>query len=169
MLSIRRWRNYYTLFFTISILFTMFLAMRLIYEIAFIFGSISIILLILMIRQNRLLYNFKLIYDNRIFTVSLATISKLHGEEKTKVGETVVSTFGLIIGSKLYKWGDYEKYGVMLQAIQIDRERIHLTFGDEIEVLTVGLLHGIANYQEVVDVKEKLWRETGVEAVVKSW
>ena len=57
----------------------------------------------------------------------------------------------------------------MLQAIQIDRERIHLTFGDEIEVLTVGLLHGIANYQEVVDVKEKLWRETGVEAVVKSW
>ena len=169
MLSIRKWRNYYALFFTIGILLTIWFVLQFIYEAAFIFGSISIVLLIFMIRQNRLLYNARLICDNSIFTVPLATVSTLNGEVKAKAGETVVSTFGIIIGSKLYKWGHYGACGVMLQAIEIDKERIYLTFGDEVEALMVGLLHGIANYQEVMEVKEKLWRETGVEAVVKSW
>jgi hypothetical protein len=39
-----------------------------------------------------------------------------------------------------------------IKAIEIDRERIHLTFGDGEETLRDGLLHGITIKQEMVDI-----------------
>jgi len=81
----------------------------------------------------------------------------------------VVSTFGLLIGNKLYKWGYHGAVGIKLKTIEIDRERIYLTFGDGEDTLRVALLHGITNEQEVMDIKQKFWRETGIDTVVKGW
>ncbi len=169
MVSIHRKRNYYALFFVISTLFTLWFALQFIEEAAFIFGCVSIVLLIFMIRQGRLLYDARLICDNCIFKVPSATVSVLNSEVKIAVDETVVSTFGLLIGNKLYKWGYHGAYGIKLKAIEIDRERIYLTFGDGEDTLRVALLHGITNEQEVMDIKQKFWRETGIDTVVKGW
>lgn len=59
--------------------------------------------------------------------------------------------------------------GVRLRTIEIDRARIYLTFGDGGETMRVELLHGITDEQAVMDVKQKLWRETGVTAVIHGW
>ena len=167
--SINKIRNYYALFFAIAAFLTLWFALQLIYQAAFIFGNISIVLLVYVIKQSRLLYDTKLICDNCIFKVPSATVSTSNSEVKTAVEEIVVSTFGLIIGNKLYKWGYHGAYGVKLKNIEIDRERVYLTFGDTSETLRVELLHGITIKQEVVDIKQKFWRETGIDTVVNGW
>ncbi len=169
MESINKIRNYYALLFAIAAFLTLWFALQLIYQAAFIFGNISIVLLVYVIKQSRLLYDTKLICDNCIFKVPSATVSTSNSEVKTAVEEIVVSTFGLIIGNKLYKWGYHGAYGVKLKNIEIDRERVYLTFGDTSETLRVGLLHGITIKQEVVDIKQKFWRETGIDIVVNGW
>jgi hypothetical protein len=45
--------------------------------------------------------------------------------------ETVVSTFGMLIGSRIYRWGLDGVPGARLRAVQIDQERMILTFGDK--------------------------------------
>lgn len=169
MVSIHKKRNYYALFFAISTLLTLWFALQFIEEAAFIFGCISIVFLIFMIRQGRLLYAARLICDNCIFKVPSAIVSNTKSEVKIAVEETVVSTFGLLIGNKLYKWGYHGAVGIKLKTIEIDRERIYLTFGDGEDTLRVALLHGITNEQEVMDIKQKFWRETGIDTVVKGW
>ncbi|MDD2397390.1 MAG: hypothetical protein PHE31_05290, partial [Tissierellia bacterium] len=66
-------------------------------------------------------------------------------------------------------WGYHGAYGVKLKNIEIDRERVYLTFGDTSETLRAELLHGITIKQEVVDIKQKFWRETGIDIVVNGW
>lgn len=169
MKSINRMRNYYLVFLLIAALLTLWFALQFIYEAAFIFGNISIVLLLYVIKQSRLLYDTGLIYDNCIFKVPSATVSASNSEIKLAVEEIVVSAFGLIIGNKIYKWGYHGAYGVKLKAIAIDRERIYLTFGDATKTMMVELLHGIINKQEVLDIKQKFWRETGIDTVVNGW
>jgi hypothetical protein len=80
-----------------------------------------------------------------------------------------VSTFGILIGSRIYKWNSNGMHGVRLNMIEIDRARIYLTFGDGAETMRVELLHGITDEQVVMDAKQKLWQETGVTAVIDGW
>lgn len=169
MESINRIRNYYVVFFVIATLLTLWFALQLIYEASFIFGNISIVLFIYVIKQSRLLYDAKLIFDNCIFKVPSAIASTSNNEVKLAVEEIVVSTFGLIIGNKLYKWGYHGAYGVKLKAIEIDRERVYLIFGDTSKTMRVELLHGITIKQEVLDIKQKFWRETGIDTVLNGW
>jgi hypothetical protein len=167
--SINKIRNYYLVFFVIATLLTLWFALQFIFEAAFIFGNISIVLLLYVIKQSRLMYDTGLIYDNCIFKVPSATVSTSNSEVKLAVEEIVVSAFGLIIGNKLYKWGYHGAYGVKLKAIEIDRERVYLTFGDTSKTMRVELLHGITTKQEVLDIKQKFWRETGIDTVVNGW
>lgn len=169
MKSINKIRNYYLVFFVIATLLTLWFALQFIFEAAFIFGNISIVLLLYVIKQSRLMYDTGLIYDNCIFKVPSATVSTSNSEVKLAVEEIVVSAFGLIIGNKLYKWGYHGAYGVKLKAIEIDRERVYLTFGDTSKTMRVELLHGITTKQEVLDIKQKFWRETGIDTVVNGW
>ena len=52
---------------------------------------------------------------------------------------------------------------VRLRTIRIDRSRIYLSFGDGIDTMRVEFLHGMADKQEVMNVKQKY----GVKPVYK--
>jgi hypothetical protein len=136
---------------------------------ALVFGAASMAMLTLLVRQSRLLYYARLIWDNRILVVPSAVISIWDSKGKRDMEETVVSTFGILIGSKIYKWGCEGVYGVRLSAIEIDRTRIYLAFGDGAETMRVELLHGMADEHAVMDVKQRLWCETGVTAKISGW
>lgn len=169
MKAIQKRRNGCAILFVTSICFTVWFAVKLMAEAALILGALNIALFILLLRQSRLFRGASLILDNRILTVPLAVASISGGKEKRDAEEIVVSTFGIMMGSKIYKWGCDGVRGVRLRTIRIDRSRIYLSFGDGIDTMRVEFLHGMADKQEVMNVKQKIWRETGVQAVVSGW
>lgn len=150
------------------ILTALFIAMQTT-EVAIACGAVTAAALILLYRQSRQLAAVRLIYDNRILTVpsSIVTTENLVGTEMME--ETVVSTFGMLLGNKLYNWGCDGMHGTRLQKIRIDREQIWLTFGSDDEILRLELLHGMTNKEEVLMIAQKLRYETGVQAEVRDW
>ena len=169
MKLIRKRRNGYALLFAASICLAVWLGVTSMIEVVFAFGAISLISLLLLVRQNRLLYAARLICDNPILAVPSALISMPGRQMKKDTEETVVSTFGILIGSKIYRWGLDGVHGVRLSAVQIDKERMYLTFGDKDQTMRVELLHGTTQKQAVLDAAQKLLRETGVTADITGW
>ena len=167
--AIRRRRNFYALFFTLTTLLTGWFGITAKAEVAFAFGTVNVIFLILLILKNRLLYDATLIWDNRILAVSSALISTTGYTERNHTEETVVSTFGILIGAKIYRWGLDGVHGVRLMGIKIDRQRMILTFGDATQSMRIELLHGMIDKTEILDVKRKFWHETGVEASISDY
>lgn len=166
---IRKRRNCYALFLAVSICLTGWLSVKFMAEAALVFGAVSVISILLLVRQSRLLYDAALVWDNRILAVPSAFISTAGGKRRNDTGETVVSTFGILIGAKIYRWGCDGIHGVRLNAIEIDKERMCLAFGNVAQTMRVELLHGMAEQQAVQDAAQKLWRETGVTASIIGW
>ena len=169
MKLIRKRRNGYALLFAASICLAVWLGVTSMLEVVFAFGAISLIFFLLLLRQSRLLYDVTLIWDNRILAVPSAVISMPGHQMKKDTEETVVSTFGILIGSEIYRWGLDGVHGVRLSAVQIDKERMYLTFGDKDQTMRVELLHGMLHKQTVVEATQKLWHETGVQAEISDW
>ncbi len=165
----RKRRNGYALLFAVSICLAVWLGMAFMLEAVFALGAISLISLVLLVRQSRLLYDATLIWDNRILAVPSALISMPDRQMKKDTEETVVSTFGILIGSEIYRWGLDGVHGVRLHTAHIDQERMYLTFGDAAQTMRVELLHGMLHKQTVVEVTQKMLHETGVTAVVNGW
>ncbi len=169
MKAIRKRRNCYAALFAIGVFLATWFAVKLMIVKAIVFAVISLASLVLLIRHNRLVVDASLIWDNRILVVPSAALYLPGGKGKKDVEETIVSTFGVLIGNKIYKWGSDGVHGVQLCAIKIDRAWIHLTFGDGAKTMRVELLHGLVDEQMVLAVKHKLWRETGVVAMISGW
>ena len=169
MKSIRRRRNGYALSFATNIGLAIWLGVSFTLEAAVAFGAISLISLVLLVRQSRLLYDATLIWDNRILAVPSALISISGYPMKKDTEETVVSTFGILIGSEIYRWGLDGVHGIRLRTAHIDQERIVLTFGDAAQIMQVELPHGMTQKQTVQDAAQKLLRETGVRAEIIGW
>ena len=169
MKLIRKRRDGYALLFTVSLCLAVWLGAIFMLEAAFVFGTISVASLLLLVRQSRLLYDAMLILDNCILEVPSAFISMTGCQMKKNTEETVVSTFGILIGSKIYRWGLDGVHGVRLHVAQIDKEQMYLTFGDMVQTMQVELLHGMTRKQEVLDAVQKLWHETGVKAGISGW
>ena len=171
MRLIRKRRNGYALLFAASICLCLavWLGVTSILEVVFAFGAISLIFFLLLLRQSRLLYDATLIWDNRILAVPSALISMPGRQMKKDTEETVVSTFGILIGSEIYRWGLDGVHGVRLHTAHIDQERLYLTFGDAAQTMRVDLLHGTTQKQAVMDAAQKLWHETGVMADITGW
>ncbi len=167
--AIRRRRNFYSLFFTLSTLLAGWFWITVKAEVAFAFGTVSVIFLILLILNSRLLNVATLIWDNRILAVSSAFISTISGTGQNHTEETVVSTFGILSGTKIYRWGLNGVHGVRLSSIEIDRHRMILTFGDANQSTRIELLHGMTDQNKILDVKQKFWYETGVTAHITGW
>ena len=169
MKLIRKRRNGYALLFAASICLAVWLGATFMLEVVFSFGAISLISVLLLVRQSRLLYDATLIWDNRILAVPSALISMPGRQMKKDTEETVVSTFGILIGSEIYRWGLDGVHGVRLHTAHIDQERMYLTFGDAAQTMRVELLHGMTQKQAVLDAAQKLLRETGVTADITGW
>ncbi len=169
MKLIRKRRNGYILLFAASICLAVWLGATFMLEVVFAFGVISAISLLLLVRQSRMLYDATLIWDNRILAVPSALISMPGRQMKKDTEETVVSTFGILIGSEIYRWGLDGVHGVRLNTAQIDKERMVLTFGDAAQTMRVELLHGMTRKQAVLDAAQKLLSETGVTADITGW
>ena len=169
MRLIRKRRNRYAVLFAASICLAVWFDMAFSLEAALALGAISAIFLLLLVRQSRLLYDATLIWDNRILAVPSALISIPGRQMKKDTEETVVSTFGILIGSEIYRWGLNGVHGVRLHTAHVDQERMHLTFGDEAQTMRVELLHGMTQKQAVLDTAQKLLHETGVTADITGW
>ncbi|MGI6728084.1 MAG: hypothetical protein ACOX4P_05945 [Anaerovoracaceae bacterium] len=169
MKLIRKRRNGYALMFAANICLAVWLGMAFMLEVVFAFGAISLISLLLLVRQSRLLYDATLIWDNRILAVPSALISMPGCQMKKDTEETVVSTFGILIDSEIYRWGLDGVHGVRLHTAHIDKERMYLTFGDAAQTMRVELLHGMLHKQTVVEAAQKLLHETGVTADITGW
>jgi len=169
MKLIRKRRNGYALSLAASICLAVWLGVTSILEVVFVFGAISLISLLLLVRQSRLLYNATLIWDNRILAVPSALISMPGYQMKKDTEETVVSTFGILIGNEIYRWGLDGVHGVRLNTAHIDQERMYLTFGDSAQTMRVELLHGMTQKQAVLDAAQKLLHETSVTADITGW
>lgn len=166
---IRKQRNFYTLFLALSSFPAVWLGVIAKTEAAIAIGAISVVFLILLIKKSHLLYDATLIWDNRILAVSSALISTTGGTGQSHTEEIVVSTFGILIGTKIYRWGLNGVHGVRLSNIEIDRQRMILIFGDATRSMRIELLHGITDQTEILEVKRKFWHETGVFASINGW
>ncbi|MDD2427770.1 MAG: hypothetical protein PHR78_06535 [Eubacteriales bacterium] len=167
--SIRKRRNLYALLLSVSILLALLLGAIISRQAALFFAAASLITLFLLLRQSRLCSDAGLIRDNRILQVPAALISIENSHTKRPCEETIVSTFGILIGSDIYRWGLKGIHGIRLHSVEIDRERMHLTFGDKSQIMNLDLLHGLTRKEAVQDAAEKLWRETGVRADISGW
>ena len=169
MKLIRKRRNRYALSLAASICLAVWLGVTSMLEVVFAFGAISLISLLLLVRESRRLYDATLIWDNRILAVPSALILIPSRQIKKDVQETVVSTFGILIGSEIYRWGLDGVHGVRLRTAHIDQERMVLTFGDATRTMRVELLHSITDRQSVDEVAQKLCHETGITADIIGW
>jgi hypothetical protein len=156
------------LFIVNTLLASWFLIMT-IFEGAAAASAVSIILLFPLFRQWERFQSARLICDNRILTVPSAVL--INGQDgcQTKAEETIVSTFGILVGGEVYKWGCNGIRGVRLTAINIGHTNITLNFGNREQTLKVKLPHGLTDAQAVVEIAHRLWRETGVEAEIVDW
>jgi hypothetical protein len=169
MKAIRKLRNVYALLFAACLCLTVWLGVAYSLEATLAFGAISAISLLFLVRQSRLLSVATLIWENRILAVPSALISAEGSPRLVDVEKTAVSTFGILIGSRIYRWGLDGMHGVRLNAVQIDKEQMYLTFGDGAQTMGVELLHGMTQKQAVLAATQKLWHETGVRAEISDW
>lgn len=169
MRLIRQRRNNYALILAGSLLLTLWFSIRLLVVEAVFFAIFSVICLVLLAGQNRKLSKANLIWDNRILSVPSATLYTADGIEETCQEETIVSTFGLFCAGRIYEWNCAGLRGIRLTAAEVEPAKLSLIFGRSSETMRVELLHGLTEKEEVVDVQEKLWHETGVRAVLKGW
>jgi len=167
--TIKEERNIYAALVAAGVLLTVLFLATGKPEAAIACGVGGVAALVFLYRQSRLLYAAKLICDNRILSVPSSIITEEGHDSKKIVEETVVSTFGLLLGKRVYRWGCDGRHGVRLRTIQIDRMRIRLTFGEPDKTLSVELPHGLTDAQAVSSVKHQLWHETGVEAAICDW
>jgi len=167
--AIKKGRNVYSMFSAVGIFLTVLLIAIQKTEAAIACGAAGVVALIFLYRLSRLLYVARLICDNQILAVpsSIVTTENRSGEKMME--ETVVSTFGLLLGNKVYKWGCNGIHGSRLRKVQMDREHIWLTFGSYGEQLRVELLHGMTDEQSVMEITQKIWYETGILVEVNDW
>lgn len=132
-------------------------------------GSVSAVVLLLLYWQSRLLNAAMVIYDSRILTVPSCVVTSETRPKQTQAEETIVSTFGLLLGNHVYQWGCEGVYGVRLREVQISKEHICLSFGDDDKILRVELLHGLCDRKSVMEIAQKIWRETRVRAEIRNW
>lgn len=169
MKSIKNRRNIYAALSAAIILLTVLLLITQKTEAAITCGGLTAVALIMLYRQSRLLGAAMVIYDSRILTVPSSVVISENRSNQTQAEETVVSTFGLLLGNEVYQWGCEGVYGVRLREVRIDKEHICLSFGADGEMLRVKLLHGLTDRQSVMEITQKIWHETRVQADISDW
>jgi len=138
-------------------------------EAALVLGFEIAALIAIFVSLSRRLRHARLILDTPILTVPSAVISEPESGRTMRLEETVVSTFGVLVGGRVYRWGCEGVHGARLSAIEIDRGLISLTFGGVQQSMRIDLPHGTSDREKVLDICRSLEYETGVAASVSGW
>jgi hypothetical protein len=113
--AIKDRRNLYAALSVAAMLLTVLLLIKQKMEAAIACGGLTAVALMLLYRQSRLMGAAMLICDSKILTVpSFVVIFGEPDKGETQAEETIVSTFGLLLGNKVYRWGCEGVYGVRL-------------------------------------------------------
>lgn len=169
MESIRKRRNVIALLNIVLFIVTLWFAIKLMLDAVLIFGIANFILFVSLIKQNKKYHNAKLIYDNCILAIPLATIIPKQSSQEVILEESVISTFGVMIGSRIYMWGIKGVWGVKLSSIEIKHKHICFEFGNKTEITKIELLHGMTDVRIASDIRQRLRYETGVMATISDW
>lgn len=125
MKKIKNRRNLYAALSVTVMLLTVLLLITQKTEVAIICAGLTAAALFLLYRQSRLLRAAIVIYDSRILTVPSSIVTLENQPEQKQAEETIVSTFGLLLGNKVYQWGCEGVYGVRLPG-GTNRQRAYL-------------------------------------------
>ncbi|WP_334105350.1 hypothetical protein [Muricomes intestini] len=169
MKGIIQGRDRAAVFLTLSILLTAALLGKGLMDEAALSGLISAAACLWLYRQNKRLNDARLICDNIILLAPSIVMTEDDSSPVQVTEEIVLSTFGLLLGSRIYKWGCDGLQGIRLTAVKIDRSRFYVTFGDKGKTRQIEFLHGMTKRQDVLGVQEKLWQETGIRANLSGW
>lgn len=160
MKEIRRSLSLYALLFFLSI-FLSFLLSRLSWQgLLRVFSLASAIFFCLLVRQYYKLRRTQLIYDNPIVHLPLALLFEADKEEGLALEEVLLSTFGLVVGGRIYFWG---LKGSRLISAFIDSKTLAFTFGRAGELRSIEILHNLKD-ENLKTLVDKLYHETGVRA-----
>lgn len=151
----------YGLLLALSVFFTVWLDPRQYAGASILWSFLIVLLMGLFIRQSQIVQGAKLIWDNRILVISVRT-----GTAQV-VDEVVLSTFGLLSAGYIYDWGRRGLWGIRLKAIEVDRKKMCLCFGNKRHAIRIEFRHGIDTKENILEVTDKLWRETGVKATIQ--
>ncbi len=162
-------RNRAAVFLAVSIFLTAALLGKGLMDEAALSGLISAAACLWLYRQTKRLNDARLICDNIILLVPSIVITENDSSPVQLTEENVLSTFGLLLGSRIYKWGCDGLHGIRLTAVKIDRSRFYVDFGDKGQTRQIEFLHGMTKQQAVLEVQEKLWQETGIRANLSGW
>lgn len=124
-------------------------------------AGVAIIGIVFFARGVRVYASAKLVIDNRIIGICPATISASgdNAASARQVIECVLSPFGLLVGSNVYKFG---RDGIRLYTIDIGDSCISVDFGSEAQRWTATLLHEPLSQEDVSRLVEKAAYETGI-------
>ena len=166
MKAIKDRRNVYAALAVTAILLTLLFIVIHKTKVAIACGGMTTVALFLLYRQNRILSITMAIGDSRILTVPSSIVTSENQPNQKQAEETIISTFGLLLGNKVYQWGCDGVYGVRLREVHIEKEHICLSFGVDDKMLRVRLLHGLTDKQSIMEIAQKIWYETGVQASI---
>jgi hypothetical protein len=169
MKAMRKRRDALALSLCMTVALAVWLLWKGIPEVALTLGAGSAALIASLYVLSHRLRHARLILDTSILRVTSAVISEPVNGRMVRLEETVVSTFGVLVGGRVYRWGCEGVYGVRLSAVEIDRGRISLTFGSENKSMRIDLPHGLSDQQAVLEICRNLKYETGVTTTVSGW
>ncbi len=128
-----------------------------------VWSLVILFLAVLFFRQSQALQSAKLIWDNRILV-----IPGDHLDTRSEgVDETIISTFGILSADRIYEWGRRGLWGNRLRTMEVDQRKMGLSFGNKRQAIWLEFEHGMDSQEQILEVAQTLWKETGVRAVIR--
>lgn len=123
-----------------------------------------ITLIILFLFEYDKYHTAKLIIENEIMNIQVATIEQDSfeiGSEMLSIDtiEFIISCFGILFGSKVVK---FNVGGVHLKEVKIAHDYIYIIYGKDKKNKIIKILHGTIEDSKLKDVSERFHYETGI-------
>jgi len=112
----------------------------------------------------------EIIIDNTIIHIQPAVILGASDEDKAEAEKLCekfgvrISTFGILLGNKIIKWGVGNDD--QLKAAEIGKDYISIDYGTIVEVQNIRLLYSRPDGDELADIVKKFQHETGIVPVI---
>ncbi len=131
--------------------------------------TLSILSVVLAVREGRKLSAASLIVGNQILYIQSAVFQTQHNEEGSvnhfqEPVEVFISCFGILLDSKIIK---FNQDGIRLKAVEIGRGCLSIEYGTDRSTQRVKLLYDGADIGRLEDIIERFRYETGIIPALK--